>query len=250
MQKPPLIAKIDLMLGCPCSTASRGEELLKVGYVSTSPQLQPKIVSAAIFCGQSFSTLNEKIKKRYKGNFLREAKKASHNYSVSTFRPSDLAERIEEINKSLSVRCGGPMRPAYDRPADELRVAYRYEPRCDCRNHWSVWWGVFASDDADGLVGYIQLKRYGELASYSTILGHGARMGDGIMPFLHLEIMKYLTATRFRAYLDTENKYQIDTENGIKWLMYAGWHDGIGKGLNLWKRKAGFDPVMFFQKEA
>jgi len=178
--------------------------------------------------------LNEKIKKRYKGNFLREAKKASHNYSVSTFRPSDLSERIEDINKSLSVRCGGPMRPAYDRPADELRFAYRNEPRCDCRNHWSVWWGVFASDDADGLMGYIQLKRYGELAYYSTILGHGARMGDGIMPFLHLEIMQVLTDDSF---------------TGLKWLMYAGWHDGIGKGLNLWKRKAGFDPVMFFQKE-
>jgi hypothetical protein len=98
-----------------------------------------------------------------------------------------------------------------------------------------VWWGVFASNDADGLVGYVQLKRYGELASYSTILGHGARMGDGIMPLLHLEIM--------------QNSLLIG-DHGIKWLMYAGWHDGIGKGLNLWKRKAGFNPIMFFQKEA
>jgi len=248
MQKPPFVVKVDLKLDCPCGQAKRAEKLLESGYVSITQTAPPRIVAAVIDCRQSFQPLHDEIKKRHKGNFLREAKKASHKYSVATFKPSDLADRIEEINKSRPVRCGGPMRSAYDRSADELRFDYRNEPRCDCRDHWSVWWGVFTSDDTNGLVGYINLKRYGELSFYALILGHGDRMGDGIMPFLHLEIMKYLTATRFRAYLDTENKYQIDTENGIKWLMYAGYYDGIGKGLNLWKRKAGFSPAWLFNK--
>jgi hypothetical protein len=93
-----------------------------------------------------------------------------------------------------------------------------------------VWHGVFknAYDDNGGrlLVGYIQLKRFGDLLLYSTILGHGDFLGRGIMPALHLEILRSLDKTT------------------AKWLMYAGWNDG-GKGLQLWKRKAGFDPVLF-----
>jgi len=233
MQKPPFVVKVDLKLDCPCGQAKRAEKLLESGYVSITQTAPPRIVAAVIDCRQSFQPLHDEIKKRHKGNFLREAKKASHKYSVATFKPSDLADRIEEINKSRPVRCGATMPPDYHRSADELRIAYRNEPWCNCRDHGSVWWGVFAYDDANGLVGYINLKRYGDLALYSTILGYGDRMGDGIMPLLHLEIMQ---------------DSLLLGDNGINLLMYAGWYDGIGKGLNLWKRKAGFSPAWLFNK--
>lgn len=94
-----------------------------------------------------------------------------------------------------------------------------------------MWWGVSGPDGPDDLVGYIKLNRYGELAIYSNILGHGDLLGRGIMPYLHLSVMRFI----------------LEMDDGIKWLMYAGWNDGL-KGLQLWKKKAGFDPVMFFNK--
>jgi hypothetical protein len=130
------------------------------------------------------------------------------------------------------------MRPAYLRSADELREAYKNEPRRDCGVHWSVWFGVFEPPDiryAERLVGYVNVKRCGDIGIYSTILGHADFLGVGIMPQLHLGVMMHLL--------------QWDPK-GIKWLMYAGWNDGRGKGLQLWKRKAGFEPVQFLAKEA
>ena len=129
------------------------------------------------------------------------------------------------------------MRPAYLRSADELRAAYAREPRRDCGLHWSMWFGVFESSGAgdDNLVGYVNLKRIGDLGLYSTILGHADFMDNGIMPQLHLGIMHYL----FHG-----------EPSGIRWLIYGAWDSGIGKGLQLWKRKAGFNPVMLFGKEA
>jgi hypothetical protein len=112
-----------------------------------------------------------------------------------------------------------------------------------------VWWGVSGPDGPDDLVGYIKLNRYGELALYSTILGHGDFLGRGIMPHLHLGVMRYVLWANGRPWLDQlgDEISGSDRYDGIKWLMYAGWHDGL-KGLQLWKKKAGFDPVMFFNK--
>lgn len=226
MQKPPLIAKVDLMMGCKCSLAKQAQKLLDVGYVGPGPKTAPKIVSAAINCSQPFEDLRKKIKSRYKGNFLREAKKAEKIFYVDTFEPFFHSDEIERINKSMLIRSGRKMRDAYNRTAKELEDAYSAEPMRDCPYHFSEWWGIFDLSEDTELVGYIQIKRYGTLGIYSTILGHGDYLSCGIMPKLHLSVME--------AWADY----------GIKWLMYAGWHDGL-KGLQLWKRKAGFDPVMF-----
>jgi len=109
-----------------------------------------------------------------------------------------------------------------------------------------MWWGVFNPTDTNDLLGYIQLKRYGELAIYSTILGHGEFLGRGIMPHLHLSIMSSILWVNSKPWVDKlgDKIAGTDLYDGIKWLMYAGYHDGT-KGLNLWKKKAGFDPVMF-----
>ena len=237
MQKPPRIVKIDMAPGCKCPLSQQGSRLVESGYVSSSPKELPRITSAAINCSQSYQALTETIRKRFKGNFIREAQKAKA-FQYGPFVPERFAYDIEEINKSRPVRSGGPMRPAYLRSADELRTAYKNEPRRDCGIHWSVWFGVYEPPDiryAQKLVGYVNIKRWGELGLYSTILGHAEFLDAGIMPHLHLGIMRHLL--------------QGDTQ-GIKWLMYAGWNDGQGKGLQLWKRKAGFEPVQFIAKEA
>lgn len=210
-----------------------GKSLLEAGYVSEAPSAAPKIVSAAVSLQASFGELRAKISKRYKGNFLREAKKAQAVAIFGLFEPSAWAEDIEAINKSLPERCGRPMRAAYHRTAYELRGAYAKEPSDKaCASHWSIWYGVFFNCEPGAkLVAYCQLRRCGELCLYSTVLGHGQHLGEGAMPYMHLEILK-----------------EIDLGGrlfeGLKWLMYAGWNDG-GEGLQLWKKKAGFDPVMF-----
>jgi hypothetical protein len=210
--------------------AKQGAKLMASGYVSETKSQPPKITAAAINCNRSFEGLTEKIKDRYKGNFLREARRAS-GFHCGPFTPRAFSSQIERINKSLPIRCGRPMRPAYLRSASELQASFGSSEHDGCRDHWSVWWGVSGPEGPDDLVGYIKLNRYGELAIYSVILGHGDFLGRGIMPHLHLGVMRFI----------------LDMDDGIKWLMYAGWNDG-GRGLQLWKKKAGFDPVMFFNK--
>lgn len=196
----------------------------------------PRITAAAINCSHSFERILATIKGRYKANFIREAQKAKKATVCSMFSPAALADEIETINKSMAVRSGGPMRPGYHRSADELRQAYRAEPDTRCRYHCSLWWGCFEIDhDADrhrasGLLAYLQLRRYGNLCCYSTLLGHGRHLALGVMPFLHLQVMEAVCSWLWPDEID--------------WLMYAGWHDG-GRGLQLWKKKAGFEPVMF-----
>ena len=112
-----------------------------------------------------------------------------------------------------------------------------------------MWWGVFDANNSNDLVGYVQLKRHGDLALYSTILGHGSYLRRGIMPHLHLSIMSNVLWVNSKPWVDKlgDEISGLAPFDGIKWLMYAGYYDG-GKGLNLWKKKAGFDPVMLFSK--
>lgn len=66
------------------------------------------------------------------------------------------------------------------------------------------------------------------------------------MPLLHLSILSTLRFAEVRPWSDPvgDQLSGIDRYGGLEWLMYGAWDSG-GKGLQLWKKKAGFDPVMF-----
>ena len=170
----------------------------------------------------------KKIKKRCKGNIIRDARKAD-NYSCNIFNFKEYIPGVVKINHSKEVRCGGPMTPAYCRSIEEVsKIDSKFMATTDplCKKHYDLMWGIF--DDKE-LLAYIRLRRIGDYAQYAQILGHGDYLKYGIMYKLHLEVMRWLCS-------------QDELSVGIKHVWYCDWFT-VG-GLMLWKKKAGFDPAI------
>jgi len=148
---------------------------------------------------------------------------------------------IYEIHHSTEIRSGGKMRGDYLAGIEEMGGAptahYKLSPP-PCPLHWSMSFGVFEPKQShqqgeivtdEKLVGYINLRRIGDVALYSRIMGHGDYLNEGVMYHLHFDIVKWL--------MDPENALA----DGLKFLMYGGIGNG-GPNLWQWKRTAGFKP--------
>jgi hypothetical protein len=104
---------------------------------------------------------------------------------------------------------------------------------------WTITFGVFLpyTNWKQGdlitnqkLVGYLTVRRYGDLIYYPQILGHGEHLECGIMALMHFEVIKILNSTL--------SKYS----DGVKVLMYTAMNTP-SLGLSTWKKRAGFKPI-------
>ncbi len=134
------------------------------------------------------------------------------------------------------------MPASYRRTIDELggaptRFVETEQPTCS--EHYGIMWGIFVPElgymqgsvvTNERLLAYIRLRRIGNFATYSMIIGHGDYLEHGIMYRLHFAIMEWLC--------QKDNKYT----QGLEVLMYAGFYDG-NEGLTLWKKKTCFEPA-------
>lgn len=183
------------------------------------------------------------VKRRYKGNVVREARKADKlGYVCKPFVRKLFIPDIASINHSKEVRSCGLMPASYRRTIDELGGAPTRLEEMEwppCPEHYGMMWGIFASEPGysqgsvitnERLLAYIRLRRIGDFATYSMIIGHGDYLQHGIMYRLHFAIMEWLC--------QKDNKYA----QGLKVLMYAGFYDG-NEGLILWKKKSCFEPA-------
>lgn len=190
-----------------------------------------------------------KLKKRYKGNVVRDAKKADKlNYVCKPFVRSLFVPDIAEINHSKEVRSCGVMTAGYRRTIDELGGAptrFMEMKYPSCLVHYGISWGIFAPEPGymqgsvvtnEKLLAYIRLRRIGNFATYSMIIGHGDYLQHGIMYRLHFAIMEWLC--------QPDNRYA----QGLEVLMYAGFYDG-NEGLTLWKKKSCFEPAYLVAKD-
>jgi asparagine synthase (glutamine-hydrolysing) len=183
------------------------------------------------------------LRRQHRGSALRHARKADRaGYRCRRFSRELHLPDIVAINQSKEVRSGGAMRGAYVLSVDELGGAPAaplvLEP-APCPAHHDAWWGIFeaapghrqgAVEVDERLVGYILLRRHGSAAFYSQLMGHGAKLDDGIMYRLHLAVMEWLCS-------------QSDAETqGIDCLIYAGHYQGA-PGLRQWKQKTLFRPA-------
>lgn len=191
---------------------------------------------------RSYQKYFELCRKSYKKSVIRELKKTFKKpYSVSLFEPQNWTKDLYLINTSLAERSGGAMKPNYLRTPEELKDAYRNEPRikeAQCKHHWREWRGIFCEDQEgipETLVGYISLRRVGNAALYGLILGHGDHLSNGIMYRLHFECCERLM----------DKKRQ--SSQGLEFLMYGGFFDGK-KGLLQWKKKLMFEPSVLVMK--
>lgn len=105
-----------------------------------------------------------------------------------------------------------------------------------CPLHWNVDWGVFVNETGgrgsrERLVGYMQLRRTGNIVRTLAVIGHGAYLPHNVVKLLFYDVMQWLLARAEPA---------VD---GLSWLLYGAIEHGYD-GLAAWKRSFGFAPAM------
>lgn len=176
-------------------------------------------------------TLEARLRGYSKGFSVRSANKArSKGFTVAEFEWNDFLQDIFEINTSLSERNGKPMSPSYLRLPHELRNRGKAEAN-PCRFHWIKNFGVFSEDGK--LVAYVRLKRQTDFLIYTTILGHGEYLIEGVMYLLHHEILAFVAL-------------QKDLRDCL--LVYSAFNSG-GDGLKQWKRRGLFEEFSIEKKK-
>jgi hypothetical protein len=223
---------------------SQFKERMVGRYVAEGAPSVEQICSAVIdIRGFDYAAYMSEVGQIHKGAALRQSRKAERadlyakRFAWKTFVPD-----IVEINQSKEVRSGGPMKEAYRRGIDELggpptKFEEPHTPACPvhCRHVWGMFekrQGHLQGDVITGekLVGYIKVKRQGNLAIYTSILGHGDYLGKGIMYRLHYSIMEWIGTA------------QGSELSGLDYLMY-GAADSGGEGLQMWKKRCLFEPA-------
>lgn len=193
----------------------------------------------------SYDTFLANVKKQYKGSTVRSASQADkQGFICKPFAHRLFIPDIVAINHSKEIRSGGPMTESYRRTIDEMGGAPTHFidlnlPKCPV--HYGIHWGIFSPEQGykqgdvvtnERLLAYINLRRIGNAAFYSQILGHGDYLKFGIMYRLHFAIVQWL--------LNEENEYA----RGLEHLEYSSFYGGT-EGLQMWKKKALFKPAYF-----
>lgn len=187
----------------------------------------------------SASEYYRQARKVHKGNAVRDSNKAErHGFYVKRFAWKNYVPDIVEINASKEVRSGGRMSDAYRRGVEEMGgnpTVWHHLAEAACGLHYSSHWGVFEEvpGHANGelatgerLIGYIRLKRHGDMGFYSSLLGHGDYLHWGIMYLLHFSLVEELL------------QGEVDGPP-MRVLMYGAASSGT-EGLRMWKKRTLF----------
>ena len=210
-------------------------------YISTKEKSSKFIPAVIDLKKYSYETYMITAKHIHKGSALRHANKAKREgFFCELFEWSNFIPDIFEINTSKEMRSGGKMREAYFRTIDELGgIPKEYKPikSIACSLHHTYNWGIFKNINGykqgnlttnKKLLGYIKFKRNGNLATYTSILGHGDYLKFGIMYELHYSIISWVYMQNF------------EFEEKIDFILYGSIDSG-NKGLKDWKKRCLFN---------
>lgn len=164
----------------------------------------------------SFETYWEGAAGYYTRRKVRKALKSG--YTFSRIERDRYLDDIHEINTSLDERQGRPMTEAYrkrSRPFGPL-------PDYRCPRHQIRTYGVLKDER---LVAYTWVYQVGEVCLFSTILGHGDHLADGVMFQLVAETLRDLIEHCSTSY-----------------AMYNMHFSGTD-GLRFFKEQMGFAPA-------
>ncbi|WP_158454046.1 glycosyltransferase family 4 protein [Paenibacillus durus] len=200
---------------------------------------------------QTYENYIVKTKRTYKSTRSAEyaaRKSLNKGYYVKPFVRRLFTPDIISITHSKEIRSGGPRSGFLLETLEDIGgppQEYYHFQMPDCPFHYSIFWGIFMAAPGhkqgevvtdERLIGFIHLRRTGNVALYTLILGHGDHLVDGIMFHLHLDIVKWI--------LDDDNPYG----QGLDHLIYGRYYDG-GEGRITWRKKTGFEPAYLMHPE-
>jgi GNAT superfamily N-acetyltransferase len=203
-------------------------------------RLTPMVIDLARY--ETHAEFEADLRKRSSRTLPKARHALKAGYSVRCFPTRRHVYDIHAVKTSMRMRTAGPVLDYWLlRPEDIAPPATRpIEVRLpDCRQHWTLWWGVFqpARGHRQGtvavderLVAYVKLTRRGDLLHYVDIMGHRDHLGAGVMTLLHNEIMRWLIESGDLL------------SSGVRIVLYGAAEHG-GEGLLTWKKRAGFQPA-------
>jgi hypothetical protein len=190
-----------------------------------------------------FQHYADRLKLKSKGALVRDIRKARRlGFYSKRFDRAHHRLDLFDIESSKRFRSGGPVLAAFlgrDPPPSGRPAIAPEPPLSPCPRHWYSDWGVFTREDGDAperLVGYLYLKRIGNVVRVTALMGHGAYLARGVMKMLFADAMEWL--------LDRRDPRVA----GIRYL-HGGAIEHGNLGFLNWKRRFQFEPFIFRWQE-
>lgn len=264
-------APADCLAECKAFVAAERRYLGKFAFRTEKPSgrlgafwcLVPSVLDLAEFV--ETEDFLRRVRRHSKGGILRQIRRAREQGVVSRrIFGGVYARQLHDIQTSKRFR-SGPVFAAYLRrrpPADfadgitmadiaaylgcsipevAQGITLPPPPPPACAHHWNVDWGVFVPEEVRGdggmrypdrLVGYISLRRLGNVVRTTAIMGHGAYLAANVMKLLMCDVILWLIAAP-EPWL-----------RGVRYLHYGAIEHG-NVSLVGWKRAFGFAPRRF-----
>jgi hypothetical protein len=204
---------------------------------SKVPRWTPMLMSTEDI--RDYDVWESYIRTTFKDRMPLKRKAVSLGFYVKPFAWKLFIPDVHEINHSKTTRSGGPMRGSYLASLEKMGGApdrHIDVKMPSCTEHWGLTFGTFVREEGrmqgtvrvdERLLAYISLRRFGDLALYSQILGHGDFLKPGALVLLHHEVVRWLS------------EHRDDYAKGLRFLMYGGQQNGTD-GLFQFKRRSGF----------
>lgn len=197
-----------------------GEDTYKIYKGFTKPHKKYKIIKnksfgvALLNIPDIFEDYLQGKNKELTRRKIRRAKKCGFYFDL--FFPLQHIDEIISINNSLPIRQGLPISKSY---RDHDRVKYSF-------HNVNRIYGVF--DKKNTLKAYAHTPISGDVFIFSTLLGHGDDLNNGIMYLLISEVIRQMIERKI--------------ERGApQWAMYDTML-GASEGLRFFKERLGFRP--------
>jgi hypothetical protein len=213
-----------------------------------------------------FATYADRLRRHSKGGVLRQVRRArEQGFACRMIFRDFYLRQLFEIEVSKRFRSGLVLStvlrqpPASDfadgitpdriaeylgRPVTEIASGIRLPepPPPACAHHWDTDWAVFANEaGADGsgqgaagerLVGYLFLRRTGDIVRTTGLMGHGAYLSQNVMKLLFHDVIAWLL------------RREDPRVQGLRYFHYGAIEHGSA-GLAAWKRSFEFAPMQY-----
>ena len=158
---------------------------------------------------------------KFPKNILRDIKSCKKKgYYCKEFVMENFLDDFVDLRTSSKYRQGSELPVSYFKTVNDLggyKDKFLQNPEKVCDYHYQYKYGVFKKKEGhkqgnivvnEQLLGYISFVRNGNIGCFSQIMGHSEYLSSNIMLLLQYSI------------------FELESNNNLKYLFYAGWNDG------------------------